>query len=104
MAGYFAVVRVPGPEWDHARGVTEQEGWPDHAAFMNGLAESGLVVLGGPLGDGRRFLLIFDAESEREIEERLAEDPWTPARMLTIAGIDRWHILLDRAADVQPRQ
>jgi uncharacterized protein YciI len=104
VADYFAVVRLPGPAWDHARAMTEQEGWPEHAAFMNGLAESGAIVLGGPLGEGqRRFLLVFDAESERQIEDRLAEDPWTPAGMLTIASIDRWSIVLDREADVQPR-
>ena len=36
---YFVVTRVPGPAWDAARGMREQERWDDHAAFMDGLAE-----------------------------------------------------------------
>jgi len=36
------------------------------------------VVLGGPLGEGeKRFLLIFNADSERTVKTRLAADPWT---------------------------
>jgi hypothetical protein len=31
--------------------MREQEGWPEHADFMNELAASGFIVLGGPLGD-----------------------------------------------------
>jgi uncharacterized protein YciI len=98
----FAVVREAGPAWDHGRPLTGQDGWPAHAAFMNGLAEAGFVVLGGPLGDAARFLLIVDAPSEEEIRRRLAEDPWTPVGLLAVASIDPWQILLDRQAPVQP--
>jgi hypothetical protein len=31
--------------------MREPEGWPEHAEFMNGLAEEGVVVLAGPLGN-----------------------------------------------------
>jgi uncharacterized protein YciI len=58
--------------------MREQERWKDHAAFMDALAEEGFVVLGGPLGEGeRRFLLIFNAETGKAVETRLAADPWT---------------------------
>jgi len=65
-----------------------------HAAFMNALAEDGFVVLGGPLGDGARILLIIDADSEGAIQTRLAADPWTPMGLLRIAKVERWEILL----------
>jgi uncharacterized protein YciI len=75
--------------------MREQDRWGDHAAFMDGLVDEGLVVLGGPIGDGdRRFLLIFDAASEREIRARLAEDPWTPMELLRVVAIEPWEILL----------
>jgi uncharacterized protein YciI len=100
---YYAVVREPGPAWDRGRSRPEQNGWTGHAAFMNALAETGFVVLGGPLGDGSRFLLIFDAASEQEIERRLADDPWTRSGHLTVTSAEPWQVLLDRQSSVQPR-
>ena len=58
--------------------MPEQEKWAEQAAFMNALADDGFVVLGAPLGDGARILLIIDADSEGAIQTRLAADPWTP--------------------------
>jgi uncharacterized protein YciI len=75
--------------------MPEQEKWAEHAAFMNALADDGFVVLGGPLGDGARMLLIIDADSEGAIQTRLAADPWTPMGLLRIAKVERWEILLD---------
>jgi uncharacterized protein YciI len=75
--------------------MREQDGWDDHAAFMDALAEERVIARGGPLGEGeRRFLLICDAPSEEAIRARLDEDPWTPAAMLRIASIDHWEVLL----------
>jgi uncharacterized protein YciI len=75
--------------------MREQERWDDHASFMDGLVDDGVIALGGPIGEGdRRFLLIFDAESADAIEARLEEDPWTPMGMLRISAIEPWEILL----------
>jgi len=90
----FVVVRVPGPAWDHARPMREQDGWDAHARFMNDLAASGFIVLGGPLGDEeRRFMHLCDGESAAAVRSRFDSDPWTP-EMLEIESIDRWTILL----------
>jgi uncharacterized protein YciI len=76
--------------------LRQQEQWEAHAAFMDALADEGFVVLGGPLGKGEKtFLLIMAAESEQTIESRLANDPWTPLRLLRTASIERWEILLN---------
>ena len=101
MADYYLVERAKGPAWDHSRGRREQDGWDAHAAFMDALAEEGLVILGGPIGegDGENALLIVDAESEAEIRARLAEDPWTDD-MLTIKSVKPWSVWL--RADVRP--
>ncbi len=62
---------------------------------MDALADDGFVILGGPLGDGEEeFLLIIAAESEQAIEVLLADDPWTPLRLLRTASVERWEILL----------
>jgi hypothetical protein len=90
----FVVVRVPGTAWDHSRPMREQEGWDDHARFMDDLASSGFIVLGGPLGEGeRRFMHVCDSESEAAVRSRFDPDSWTPD-MLEIESVDRWTILL----------
>lgn len=97
MAGYYLVERAPGPRWDSARPRREQDGWDAHAAFMDGLAADGFVVLGGPVGegDGDVALLVVDAAGEEEVRARLAEDPW-PDEMLTTTSIRPWTVLLRR--------
>ena len=95
---YFVVTRVPGPAWDAARGMREQERWDDHAAFMDGLAEEGWVVLGGPLGDGSRFMHVVDAEDEEEVEARFAADPWVPMELLRVTRVERWEVLLGKSS------
>jgi len=93
---YFAVFREPGAAWDPSRPMRQQNRWDAHAAFMDALADEGFVVLGGPLGDESQFLLIINADGEAAIEARLAEDPWAPMRLLRIARIEPWQILLGR--------
>ncbi len=93
---YFAVTRERGPAWDEALPMREQKRWKDHATFMDSLASEGFIVLGGPLDEGeRRFLLIFNVESEKAVKTRLATDPWTLTGLLRIARIEPWEILLE---------
>jgi uncharacterized protein YciI len=95
VADYWLVERGKGPEWDHSRRRREQAGWDEHAAFMDGLAEQGFVVLGGPIGegDGENTLLVVDAEDEATVRARLDEDPW-PLELLTIVSIRPWSVWL----------
>jgi uncharacterized protein YciI len=98
---YFLVTRERGSRWDHARLRREQDGWPEHAAFMDALADEGFVVLGGPVGDGDGdgALLVIDADSEAAVRARLADDPWGEDMLLT-ASVEQWSVLL--RASVQP--
>jgi uncharacterized protein YciI len=102
MTRYFAVIRGPGPQWVPNRPRREQEGWAAHAEFMNGLAETGFVVLGGPIDD-TRALLIVDAAGEHEIAQCLVADPWTEMEILSTICVQPWEILLDRSAETQPK-
>jgi len=69
-----------------------QDGWEEHAVFMEGLAEEGFVLLGGVLSDGRA-LHIVEAASEDAVRARFAEDPW-PTEVLNVATVTPWEILL----------
>jgi uncharacterized protein YciI len=93
---YFVVRLERDGPWDWSRGMREQEGWDEHARFMDGLVESGFIVLGGPLEGDRETLHVVDAPSEQAIRDRLLEDPWSANGMLRPVRIERWEILLDR--------
>jgi uncharacterized protein YciI len=94
----FAVTREAGPAWTDGQGIFGQPAVSEHAAFMNSLAEQEFVLFGGPLAgseDGRvRVLLIVNADSEAEIQRRLAEDPWVPTGQLTTVRIEPWKTLV----------
>ena len=75
--------------------MREQEGWEEHARFMDSLVEQGFIVLGGPLEGDLEVLHVVDAPSEDAIHARLAQDNWTANGMLTTKSIERWTILLD---------
>jgi hypothetical protein len=95
VADYYLVRMARGPAWDHARRRREQDGWDAHAAFMDGLVDEGLIVLGGPVEseDGEHTVHVVDAESEAAIRSRLAEDPWADD-MLTIESVEPWFVWL----------
>ena len=71
---------------------------------MNGLAESRFIVLGGPLGNGPRAMHLVEADSERDVRNRLARDPWELTGVLRTESVEPWRILLDREATRQPSE
>ena len=91
---FLVVVRRSGPDWDPTRPLEEQSDWPAHASFMDGLVDSGFIVLGGPLADEHRVAHAVEAESEEVVHATLARDPWSETH-LQIDTIDRWTIRLD---------
>jgi len=94
QARYYLVTRAPGPRWDRSRGMREQEGWDEHAAFMDGLVDAGFIVLGGPLGDEYRVVHVAEAASAGEVRETLARDPWSGTH-LVVDSVDAWTLRLD---------
>ena len=93
MAMFFIVLRRRGPLYDASLPLEEQAGWTAHASFMDGLVQSGFVVLGGPLADEHRVVLAVEAESEECARATLARDPWHETH-LVIDSIDAWTIRL----------
>jgi hypothetical protein len=91
---WHVVLRRSGPEWDAAKPMERQSAWPEHAAFMDALVGSGFVVLGGPLGDDHRVVLVVEAPSEDVVRRTLADDPWCGSH-LVVDSVDPWTIRLD---------
>ena len=92
---FLVILRRSGPEYDHSKPLEEQSGWLEHAAFMDGLVEDGVIVLGGVLGDEVRTAHAVEAASEEAIRETLARDPWSGSH-LVVDSIDPWTIRLQR--------
>jgi hypothetical protein len=96
VCGVFFAVRLQrGGPWDWSRDLRQQDGFDEHARFMDALVDEGFIVLGGPLAGDRDILHAICAESEEEVRERLAEDNWAQNDMLSIKSIEPWTILLD---------
>ncbi|MBA3398586.1 MAG: hypothetical protein H0U01_01355 [Acidimicrobiia bacterium] len=61
---------------------------------MDRLVDDGVVVLGGPLADERRVVLVVEASSEDEVRGVLDNDPWSGTH-LVVESVDAWTIRLD---------
>jgi uncharacterized protein YciI len=91
----FAVRLVHGSGWDPSRQIRDQDGWCEHAAFMDRLVDDGFIILGGPIGGEEQTLHAVEAADEREIKARLDLDPWAAAGLLRIGTIEPWALWLD---------
>lgn len=94
MAQLFLVMRTRGPAWNDGASMDEQVDWRRHADFMNDLHARGIALLAGPLTGTRDVLLVFRAESEAEVEARLAEDCWSAEGLLQTLWIRPWRLRL----------
>jgi uncharacterized protein YciI len=91
---FLVLLRRSGPQWDRARPLEEQSGWPAHASFMDSLVDAGFIVLGGPLSDEQRVAHAVQAGSADEVRATLARDPWSETH-LRIESVEPWTIRLD---------
>ncbi len=91
----FAVTLERGGPWDWSCGLREQDGFDEHAEFMDALVDDRFILLGGPLEGEREVFHIIDAPSADAVRERLASDNWHRNGMLTVGSIRSWTVLLD---------
>ena len=72
---FLVILRRSGPDYDHSKPLEEQSGWLEHAAFMDGLVEDGVIVLGGVLGDEVRTAHAVEASLQGRVRETLRRTP-----------------------------
>jgi uncharacterized protein len=94
----FVMIRRYGPPYDPGKPLEAQPSWESHRAFMNALEAEGVVRLGGPPADSGEVLLVFRANNEHEVEQRLAGDPWSRSGILTTVSIRRWDLRIGSVA------
>lgn len=86
----YVVFRKPGRAWVQGKDTREQPEWDAHARFMDGLHQSGNVVLAGPYEDRSRVLLVVKAASLSAAERLFVDDPWTQMEILEMDGAHAW--------------
>jgi uncharacterized protein len=96
MKGTFVVISSAGPNRDLSKGTRGQLYWDEHAAFIDQLVDDGYILMGGPLVDEGGSLLIFNAENENEVREKLKNDPWLQRGILKQDSIKRFQIFIDQ--------
>ncbi len=94
----FAVTTAKGPNWQHDRGMREQQSWDEHAALFDDLVERGVVLFGGPIGgsDEDVALLAVEGADEPEIRSIFRADPWAASAVLRVKEVRPWTIWLGR--------
>jgi len=94
MKNTFLAISSAGPKRDFSKGTREQPFWDEHAAFIDKLVDDGFILMGGPLVDEGGSLLIFNAEDENEVREKMKNDPWLKQGILKQESIKRWQIFI----------
>ena len=95
MKNTFMILWAHGPAWVEGKTVREQLYWTEHAAFMDPLFEQGMVVLGGPFTDGTGSMVIVEAESEQEVADLFAHDPFLVHGIFALGSLKQWQLFLD---------
>jgi len=93
MSRSFAVLRTRTAGWDAAVPLRQQPLWREHATFIDGLVDEGVIRLAGPLDGSPDVLLIMSGDDPAAVEARLAEDPWTGG-LLRTTWIRPWNVLV----------
>ena len=96
MKDTFVAISSAGPNRDLSKGTREQPFWDQHAEFIDKLVAEGSILMGGPLVDEGGALLIFNADDENEVREKLKHDPWSVHGILKLESVKRWQIFIDK--------
>lgn len=62
----------------------------EHAAYLNGLAERGALLLGGPLVGENSGLLMYEVADRAELQEVLDGEPYVRAGFVAQSRVQEW--------------
>jgi uncharacterized protein YciI len=95
MKNVFLAISSAGPNRELSKDTRQQPFWDEHAKFIDQLVDDGFILMGGPLVNEGGAVLIFNAEDESEVREKLKNDPWTKQGILKLESVKRWEIFID---------
>jgi uncharacterized protein YciI len=83
-----------GPAWTSGP-PEEQDGWEEHAAFVDGLVERGTFVMGGPLADWSGSLVLLEGVTAEEARELVLQDPFVEKGVFELEDVSAWNVYVD---------
>lgn len=84
---FFAVIYEYGTDTE-----TRMKARPEHRAWQTRLNEAGVLAASGPLQSDTTpgGLLIFNAETRREVEDLLVQDPYAGIGVIDSTTVREW--------------
>jgi uncharacterized protein YciI len=67
---------------------------PRHRDYLRALAEDGIVIAGGPWGDDTGGFAVYQVEDRAQLDQLLADDPYTTEGVSAGREIKEWKITL----------
>jgi len=102
MQALTMVLFAARPACVKGRSSRRQPYWDGHAAFIDGLTERGLLVVGGPFPDESGALNILSRPPhELEVESLYADDPFIVHGIFVLDRVAPWLVFVDNWASVQ---
>jgi hypothetical protein len=101
----FAVTTAKGANWDHTCDIREQPFFKQHAAFVDGLVDRGVIIIGGPIDSEKTedvALLAVEAVDEDALRSTFDADPWTVHQVFRVKDVRRWTLWLDGRSRTAP--
>jgi uncharacterized protein YciI len=68
---------------------------PTHREYLQSLLDAGKLHESGPFTDDSGALIIYNADSEADARELLANDPFTKNGVITDASLKEWKVVFD---------
>jgi uncharacterized protein YciI len=88
-----------GPAW--VSGAPEdQDGWEEHAEFIDDLIERGIFVMGGPYADNSGSHTLLQGVSADEARELVLQDPFVANGVFELEDVRAWKVYVD---ELSPR-
>lgn len=67
---------------------------PTHREYLKSLLDSGRLHESGPFTDDSGALIIYNADSEAEAKEMLANDPFSTSGVIVDAVVREWKVVM----------
>jgi len=83
-----------GPTWTSGA-PEDQDGWDEHAAFIDGLIERGIFVMGGPYADNSGSHTLLEGVSVDEARELVLTDPFVANGVFELEDVRAWNVYVD---------
>ena len=65
---------------------------------MGALEQDGFIAMAGLLAESEHILFVFLADSEDQVRERLAQDPWQKSGMAKLIRLEEAHFRIGAPA------